>query len=103
MGAAHAAEIPYVFGGQARPVVVPSVTATVAPPSEEDKAMAALMHSCWVAFAKLGEPKCASGPAWPAYTPATDQLMEFGVPSGVRSSFRKEALDAATLAEAGAR
>lgn len=108
MGAAHAAEISYVFGGQMRaagapPAAAGSALAAPPVPSEEDKAMAALMHSCWVAFAKQGEPKCASGAAWPAYKPAADQLMEFGVASGVRTNFRKEALDVATAAEAGAK
>lgn len=108
MGAAHAAEIPYVFGGQMRPADAPPAaagSALAAPPapSEEDKAMAALMHSCWVAFAKTGAPTCASGPAWPAYTPANDQLMEFGSPSGVRTGFRKAELDKALAAQSGAR
>jgi para-nitrobenzyl esterase len=97
-GAAHASEIPYVFGGQMRPSDAPppaagSALATAPAQSEEDKAMAALMHSCWVAFAKTGEPKCASGPAWPKYAPVLDQLMEFGSPSGVRTNFRKAAMD----------
>jgi para-nitrobenzyl esterase len=107
-GAAHASEIPYVFGGRMRPDDAPppaagSALALPTEQSEEDKAMAALMHSCWVAFAKTGEPKCASGPAWPKYDVRTDQLMEFGMPSGVRANFRKEALDKAQAAEAGAR
>jgi para-nitrobenzyl esterase len=107
-GAAHATEISYVFGGQMRPPGAPPPAASGAlapppPPTEEDKAMAVLMHSCWVAFAKTGEPKCASGPAWPKYDPKTDQLMEFGSPSGVRTNFRKQALDVATAAEPGAR
>lgn len=108
MGAAHAAEIPYVFGGQMRspgapPPAAGSALATPATASDEDKAMAALMHSCWVGFAKTGAPKCASGPAWPAYSPASGQLMEFGAPSGVRTNFRKAALDKHTTAEPGAR
>ncbi len=108
MGAAHAAEISYVFGGQMRPAGAPPAaagSALAAPPtpSAEDKAMAALMHSCWIAFAKTGEPACASGPVWPAYSPATDQLMEFGSPAGVRANFRKEDLDRAQAAEASAR
>jgi len=107
-GAAHASEISYVFGGKMRPDDAPPAapgSALAAPPepSDEDKAMAVLMHSCWVAFAKTGEPKCASGPAWPKYDAKADQLMEFGMPSGVRANFRKEALDTATAAEAGAK
>ena len=56
--------------------------------------MGALMHSCWTAFAKTGKPTCASGPAWPQYQAGSDQLMEFGVGSGVRTNFRKATLDA---------
>ena len=84
----HAAEIQYVFEywGRRTPMSVVS---------DEDKAMATLMHSCWVAFARTGAPKCASGPDWPAYDPKTDQLMEFGAESGVRTHFRKSRLDAA--------
>lgn len=82
-GAAHASEIAYVFA-------LPS-----AGPSPADKAMAELMHGCWVAFAKTGKPTCPSGPAWPAYTPEGDKLMEFGAASGVRQHFRKPELDAA--------
>ena len=84
--ATHAAEIQYVFEywGRRTPMSVVS---------EEDKAMASLMHACWVAFAKTGAPKCGSEP-WPAYDPAKDQLMEFGASSGVRTNFRKAQLDA---------
>jgi len=60
--------------------------------SDEDQRMARLMHACWVAFAKTGAPRCGSQ-AWPAYSPATDQLMEFGPSSGVRIHFRKAQLD----------
>jgi para-nitrobenzyl esterase len=95
-GAEHAWEIPYVFGGQMRPADAPPPAGALSIPpieSAEDKAMAALIHSCWVAFARTGEPKCASGPAWPKYTAASDQLMEFGSPSGVRTNFRKAEMD----------
>jgi para-nitrobenzyl esterase len=105
-GAGHAAEIAYVYDGAARPPGGAGPAPPGAPrtePTAEDKAMAALMHSCWVAFAKTGEPKCASGPAWPNYTPASDKLMEFGLSSGVRTNFRKAELDTATAAQAGAK
>jgi len=83
--ASHAAEIQYVFEYWGRRTPMSLV-------SDEDKAMASLMHACWVAFAKTGAPKC--GPdAWPAYTLAKDQLMEFGASSGVRTHFRKTQLD----------
>ena len=106
MGAPHAGEIYYVFNteltGQmaisspANPVSGP------AKPTDEDKAMARTMHACWVAFAKTGTPTCG-GQAWPKYDPASDQLMEFGTSSGVRTNFRKPALDAAQAAVASAR
>jgi para-nitrobenzyl esterase len=81
--ATHAAEIQYVFEywGRRTPMSVVS---------DEDRAMATLMHGCWVAFAKTGAP-CAQ---WPAYDPQSDRLMEFGAPSAVRTGFRKADLDA---------
>jgi para-nitrobenzyl esterase len=84
--AAHAAEIQYVFEywGRRTPMSVVS---------DEDKAMASLMHACWVSFAKTSAPKCGTA-AWPAYAPARDQLMEFGASSGMRTHFRKVQLDA---------
>ena len=84
--ATHAAEIQYVFEywGRRTPMNVVS---------DEDKAMAALMHACWVSFARTGAPTCGPN-TWPAYTPARDQLMEFGASSGVRTHFRKAQLDA---------
>lgn len=84
--ASHADEIQYVFEYWGRRTPMSLV-------SEEDRQMAALMHACWVAFAKTGAPKCGDQ-AWPAYTPAGDQLMEFGSSSGVRTHLRKMQLDA---------
>lgn len=82
--AAHAAEIQYVFEYWGRRTPMSLV-------SEDDKAMANLMHACWVTFAKASAPAC--GQAWPAYDPKTDRLLEFGAQSGVRSHFRKPQLD----------
>ena len=89
-GAAHASEIPFVFNSFA----ARGNAAAATPPAAQDIAMGALMHSCWTAFAKTGKPTCASGPAWPQYQAGSDQLMEFGVGSGVRTNFRKATLDA---------
>lgn len=83
--AAHAAEIQYVFEYWGRRTPMSLV-------SEDDKAMASLMHACWVSFAKAAVPKCGAQ-AWPAYDPKTDRLMEFGAESGVRTHFRKPQLD----------
>ncbi|MDB5417972.1 MAG: carboxylesterase type [Phenylobacterium sp.] len=84
--ASHADEIQYVFEYWGRRTPMNLV-------SEEDRQTAALMHACWVAFAKTGAPRCG-GQAWPAYTPAGDQLMEFGAQPGVRTHLRKVQLDA---------
>jgi para-nitrobenzyl esterase len=83
--AAHAAEIQYVFEYWGRRTPESMV-------KDDDRAMAKLMHGCWVAFAKAGEPRC--GVDWPAYDPAKDQLFEFGPDSGTRTGFRKPQLDA---------
>jgi len=82
-GARHGSEIPYVFStGSA---LASRFGISLSP---EDTAMEALMHACWVSFAKTGKPECGSQP-WPAYTPATDTLMEFGPKTGPINGFRK--------------
>ena len=94
-GANHAGEIPYGFDSQDKvPGRTPMLTA-------EDRAETTLVHSCWVSFVKTGAPVCeAGGKAWPAYHPETDELMEFGIQSGVVAHFRKAELDAQEKANA---
>ena len=87
-GANHASEIPYVFNDQDD---IPVYSSEIV---DEDRAVARLMHSCIVGYAKTGRPACA-GQDWPAYSPASDQLLEFGQSSGVRTHFRKVQLDTA--------
>jgi len=94
--ASHADEIQYAWEYWGRRTPMSMVSA-------KDQAVATLMHACWVSFAKTGAPKCGDT-AWPAYTPAKDQLMEFGATSGVRTNLRKPQLDfqqAATLPTLG--
>jgi para-nitrobenzyl esterase len=94
-GTNHASEIPFVFDSlDAVPGRGPLIT-----PSE--RAAATLAHSCWVGFIKTGAPKCAGGLAWPAYRPDTDQLLEIGIDTGVRTHFRKPQLDAQEAAVLG--
>ena len=83
--AGHADEIQYAWEYWGRRTPISQISA-------KDQAVATLMHACWVSFAKTGAPKCGAE-AWPAYTPAKDQLMEFGAASGVRTSLRKAQLD----------
>ncbi len=87
-GANHTSENPYVFDSQ---MGIPSYADQI---QAEDRAMAALVHSCWVSFAKTGAPACKAAPVWPAYTTASDQLMEFGLTADVRKGFRKAQRDA---------
>ena len=87
-GARHGSEIPYVFSTGSALASRFGITL-----SNEDRAMESLVHSCWVGFAKTGKPVC-DGQTWPAMTPASDQLLEFGYHSGIVSSFRKAQYDA---------
>jgi para-nitrobenzyl esterase len=93
-GANHTSENPYVFDTQ---LIVPNYAEQIQP---EDVGHAKLMHSCWVAFAKTGSPVCDGGPAWPAYRPTSDQLLEFGLTTDVRTHFRQPELDAQDQANA---
>ena len=65
-GASHVSEVPYVFDTLAN---------WWAPPTDEDRAMATLVHSCWVSFAKFGHPACGSPDAWSPYDPHTDRTF----------------------------
>ncbi len=87
-GANHTSEIPYVFDSQ---MAVPVYKLEI---QDEDRAMARRVHSCWVAFAKTGAPSCDGGPPWPAYAPASDETMVFGLEPKVASHLRKAQLDA---------
>ncbi len=93
-GANHTSENPYVFDTQ---MIVPNYSSEIV---QEDRDHAALMHSCWVAFATTGAQTCKGAPAWPSYTPAQDHIMEFGLNPEVRAHFRKHELDAQEAAQA---
>ncbi len=65
-GAGHVSEVPYVFD---------TLSYWWHPSTDEDRAMAALMHSCWVSFARSGRPVCGEG--WSAYDPMKDNTYVF--------------------------
>ncbi|MGA0600979.1 carboxylesterase/lipase family protein [Caulobacter sp. KR2-114] len=84
-GTQHGGEIPFVFA---------TWSALAGPAaSADDQAMERLAHGCWIAFAKTGTPACGD-PKWPAYTPAQDRLMAFGVSSGPAQEPREAQYDA---------
>ena len=94
-GANHTSENPYVFDTQ---MIVPNYSAEIV---DQDRAVAAFMHSCWVSFAKTGAPTCAvGGRVWPAYSPTTDELLEFTDPPAIRAHYRQAQLDAQDAAAA---
>ncbi len=68
-GAPHATEIPYVFDTVAVRYGK-DLTAS-------DEAAAKAMHAYWVGFARTGVPQVAGYPAWPAYHPQSDGIMDF--------------------------
>ena len=68
-GAPHATEIPYVFN-----TVAARYGKDLTP---ADAAAGKATHAYWVAFAKTGVPSAAGLPAWPAYDPKTDPIMDF--------------------------
>lgn len=70
-GAAHGAEMSYVFG----------VFARTMSPGDADHAMADQVSSYWVNFAKTGDPNGAGLPAWPAFSDASQQVMDLNDPS----------------------
>ncbi|HXC57506.1 MAG TPA: carboxylesterase family protein [Rhizomicrobium sp.] len=87
-GARHGSEIPYVFATGSALAGRFGIALT-----DEDRAMEHLMHACWVGFAKTGKPAC-DGQDWPAFSPGSDQLLEFGPHVGVVEDFRKAQYDA---------
>lgn len=68
-GAPHATEIPFVFDK------VKARYGKDLAASDEATARAALVY--WVNFAKTGDPNGADAPEWPAYSPSSDELMNF--------------------------
>lgn len=70
-GAAHGAEIAYVFGNFVETM----------PAAGTDKAVSEQVSSYWVNFAKTGDPNGAGLPAWPAFTGAAQQVMNIDDPS----------------------
>lgn len=69
MGAMHASDIPFAFD-----TVAAKYGKELTP---GDAAAARAMNAYWVAFTRTGKPEAPGQPAWPAYDPQTDLLMNF--------------------------
>jgi para-nitrobenzyl esterase len=66
--ATHTVEIPYVFNNLAAPRVFPDVSSpSLASASAKDRALAGLVSSYWVNFARAGDPNGKGLRPWPAF------------------------------------
>ncbi|HEX4002438.1 MAG TPA: carboxylesterase family protein [Candidatus Acidoferrales bacterium] len=70
-GAAHGSELAYVFGNFVETM----------PATGNDEAVSEQISSYWVNFAKTGDPNGAGLPTWPAFTDASQQVMNLDDPS----------------------
>ncbi len=70
--ATHAAEIPYVFDNLSAPRSIPDTSSPrLAAASEKDRALADMISSYWVNFAKKGDPNGKNLPEWAPFKTAT--------------------------------
>ena len=59
----------------------------------EDRQLSPVMRACWVQFARAGDPNRTGLPAWPRYTAAADEYLEFGDPLRVGRGLERELYD----------
>ncbi|MEM1228057.1 MAG: carboxylesterase family protein, partial [Planctomycetota bacterium] len=82
LGAAHAAEIAYVFN-----------TLNESKIKDIDREIAKAMIEHWVQFAKTGDPNTSSLAQWPKYDSIGDKHLEFGPQLKVDTGLRQESCD----------
>lgn len=74
MGSHHASELGYVFGNLSNGDY-----------TDVDHRISDTMMGYWVQFAATGNPNTAGQPAWPTYTPDTDEYLEIGETVGTHT------------------
>ena len=84
-GAGHASEIPFVFASWDR--MGPEGQGLK--PTAADLRVTALIHGCWIAFAKTDLPQCPGAPQWPPYTGRYDTLMQFDLNPMLKTHYRQ--------------
>lgn len=78
-GAFHSSEISFVFDNADRYEGYNGG-------GEEPRALSTQISQAWLNFARTGNPNHAGIPQWPAYDPATGQLMRFDTPCRVEEA-----------------
>ena len=82
--ATHATEIPYVFNNLSAPRSIPDISSPrLASESEKDRALAEMVSSYWVNFAKNGDPNGKPLPDWPRFRDRNQPPYLLGEPVDV--------------------
>jgi para-nitrobenzyl esterase len=84
LGAFHSAEYPYVLG---------TLDVLTRNWSDADRQLSLLMQRYWANFARTGNPNGDDLPAWPAFDPNADTVLELGTNPHLKSVPRLEQLD----------
>ena len=88
LGAAHAMDIPFVFGT----IDAPGVDQLIGD-GPDRAALSRAMQDAWIAFAKTGDPSHAEVPVWPRWDAERQATMIFDSPCRIeRDPYREERL-----------
>ncbi len=85
LGCCHALELGFVFGTNHMPGM--TMFAGTGPAAEK---LATQMQDAWIAFARSGDPGCASVGTWAAYTEARRPTMVFGANTALEDAPRDQ-------------
>ena len=85
LGCCHALELGFVFGTNHMPGM--TMFAGTGPAVEK---LATQMQDAWIAFARSGDPGCASVGTWAAYTEARRPTMVFGANTALEDAPRDQ-------------